>query len=441
MFIPKIIHQTYKKKKNKYSIFSDNWKKKNIGWEYIFYEDKDIDIFLEDHNHKIEKDFSHLDIFLKNCSLIEKIDIFRYLLMYYIGGIYCDIDTNCFKSFDLICNNEECILGIESYITHNKKQKLGYKFNYSIGNAILISKKKHPIFKLLIENILQNKYNNNIKEIYSEHTVQKTGPGVLTKTIQNIVYSDKYNNCNIRNFKYQNSNIKILEQIFFFPPSKPAMYNIYPLNINIYSNHVCEGSWKNSKDNAFSTMDFIPYPWLWMYKYKIDYIMSIISMIPVIKTSFILYPEYKLQSFMMMLTFISAFLYHTNEYLGCKRHKILHKLDNIMAYNTIPIMYFLKIFKNNIKYLNLSTILITLFTSIYQYFFYSYQIIEILQIIPFIYFLNDYFIKYKLLTFLTLISFLLGNQEFDYFSSRKYHTLWHLSGSLLLYNIIFTIIH
>ena len=117
MVIPKIIHQTYKIKEHKYLNSSEKWKKYNQKWE-----DNDIDFFLKKNQKDIEKNFHGLFCFLEKCSIIEKIDIFRYLVMYYVGGIYCDIDTNCFKSFDRLCKNKDCILGIESYITHDKKK-------------------------------------------------------------------------------------------------------------------------------------------------------------------------------------------------------------------------------------------------------------------------------------------------------------------------------
>ena len=140
------------------------------------------------------------------------------------------------------------------------------------------------------------------------------------------------------------------------------------------------------------------------------------------------------------MTFFSAFAYHTNEYIGNKRYEILHQLDNVMAYNTIPLIYFLKIFKNNILYLDISSIFITLTTLIFQHYFYSQTVIEIIQVLPFIYLLKDYLLQYNILSSFTVFFFILGSQEFDYFSSRKYHTLWHLCGSLLTYKIISSIL-
>ena len=139
MTIPKIIHQTSKFKNHKFLNYSNNWKNKNKGWEYIFYDDNDLQNFFIKYEKFIKSDFELLTEIINKCSTIEKIDIFRYLLMYYIGGIYCDIDTNCFQSFENICRDQDCILGIESYITHEKKNKFKYKYKINeISNEIYL---------------------------------------------------------------------------------------------------------------------------------------------------------------------------------------------------------------------------------------------------------------------------------------------------------------
>ena len=194
------------------------------------------------------------------------------------------------------------------------------------------------------------------------------------------------------------------------------------------------------KKNNYSTMDFIPYPWLWMYKFRIEYILSILSMYPLIMTSSMLYQKYTIQSIFVFLSFISATIYHTNEYLGNERLEIYHIIDNIFANNLFAVMYLLENYKNNKYYLNLNTILLTTITSIYFYKFYSNSIMEISFILPFILLLKKYFYQNMLLSLMTVLLFFVGLQEFDYFSSRKYHSLWHLTASTLIYNIIYEII-
>ena len=120
--IPKIIHQTYKNNVD-YQKLSDSWIKFHPKWKYIFYYDEDISDFIKTFKKEIDLDFPNLMQLFDSFSMIEKIDIFRYLLMYYQGGIYCDIDTTCYQTFDQVCQNESCILGIEAYITEKKKRK------------------------------------------------------------------------------------------------------------------------------------------------------------------------------------------------------------------------------------------------------------------------------------------------------------------------------
>lgn len=443
MTIPHILHQTYNKENNKYNHFTNNWKRNNKKWKYVFYHDEDIESFINDLKYELDNEFNGIRNILNKCSKIEKIDIFRYLLMYYIGGVYSDIDTNCFKSFDEICLNNDCIFGIESYITIDKKKLYDYQFNYTIGNAILISRPKHPLFKDIIDNIINSKFKVNLDEKETEYIVQKTGPGLITKTIQNHINIDKSKNDKIRHFIYKNNKVQIMEQIYFYPPTKPSIYNIFPFNINIHSNHVCEGSWKLNYNNNYNSIDFIPYPWLWMYNYRFDYLISILSMSPLINTIILLYNNnFKIQSTLICLTLSSAIVYHTNEYLQKEKKEIYHIIDNVTAHTILPIVYLINEYhKDKNIYITNNTIILTLISLVYQYKFYSNTIIELVFTIPFLFFLKEYFYKHYLLSVLSIAFFLLGLQDFDYFSSRKYHSLWHFSASFLIYTIICDILN
>ena len=439
--IPKIIHQTYKNIDKKYEKNSNSWLNKNNDWKYIFYDDEKMFEYLESCVNK--NDFKNLKKYLDNCSKIEKIDIFRYLLMYYIGGIYADIDTNCFKSFNNLCLNEDCIFGIESYITNEKKIKFNYRFNYTIGNAILISKKNHPIYKIIINNILNNNYENNINPLDTEYIVQKTGPGLITKTIQNYLWSELYNNSNIREFIYEKYKVKLLEQIYLYPPTKPSIYNIYPLNVNIYSNHICDGNWKINKQENYSTMDYIPYPWNWMYKYKIENIILILSIS--LNMVYYLPSKFILCVFIFLFSYLSPIIYLINDTISNKKIKyVLEDIAEIIEFIYIRTIFIilcsLNKFKNDPFYLNLNLISDILITYIYHYIFFTNTTMQVLYQLPFIFILKKYIYKYSLLSFLSIVFYLMKSQKFFYISSQKYYSIWFLTNSLLLINVIKDII-
>jgi len=361
--------------------------------------------------------------------MIEKIDIFRYLLMYYQGGIYCDIDTTCYQKFDQVCQNESCILGIEAYITEKKKKKMNYKYRYSVGNSVLISAPKHPFFYILLHNIINN--NVSLPENDVEYVCQQTGPGILTKTIQPLLI-----NYTSRTSKYQDYKIKLLDQIFFYPPSNPPIFNVYPFNLNIHCNHLCDGNWKKNKTDLFNQMNFLPYPWIWMYTYRFDYLLLIATITPLLLSSIKLLNFSFLISLQVFITYLSVILYHTIDSLPIERlfgysSQQLHQLDNTLCCNTFILLSIIIYFKTNLLLANLNSI----FFGIFSYFYYKKYTnnfkMEILYLIPFLLYLNSYAIKYLYFSIPAVFFFWIGLFDFDYYSSRKYHAAWHFFSSLL----------
>src|SRR6185369_15034321 len=92
MTIPKIIIQTWKTKKlpKECEEWSLSWKKMNPDFKYMLFDDKDCYKFIH-NNYK-----NYLDLY-ESLSIIEKTDLFRYLVLHKYGGVYADIDTTCFK--------------------------------------------------------------------------------------------------------------------------------------------------------------------------------------------------------------------------------------------------------------------------------------------------------------------------------------------------------
>lgn len=431
--IPKIIHQTYKNNLD-YQHLSNSWIKYHPKWKYIFYSDNDIYEFIKNNEVNINIDFPNLVKFFRAVSMIEKIDLFRYLLLYYKGGVYCDIDTTCYQNFNNLCQNESCILGIEAYINEKKRIKMDYKYRYSIGNAIIISESKHPFLKKLLHNIINN--NVPIPKNDVEYICQKTGPGIMTKTFQRLIKDQTS-----RVLNYQNKRVRILDQIFFYPPSNPPIFNIYPLNVNIHCNHLCEGNWKENKTDLFNQMDFIPYPWIWMYKYRFDYILLHLTITPLLYAAIKLKDYSIIMSFQILFTYVVIICYHILDSLSIKsifgfNKQQLHKLDNILGYNLFTMLSVLDYYRENIFKANLYSIIFGFITTLYYLKFTNNLKMELLYLIPFILYLNKYFIIYPYLAVLSVFFFYLGLFDFDYYSSRKYHSAWHLCSSLLFYMII-----
>ena len=92
--IPKIIHQTWKNENIPYDTFKkewiDSWTNLNPAWEYKLWTDEDILSFIED---KFPWFVNRFNEYPKN---IQRVDAFRYFVLYEYGGLYADMDFECF---------------------------------------------------------------------------------------------------------------------------------------------------------------------------------------------------------------------------------------------------------------------------------------------------------------------------------------------------------
>ena len=173
--IPKIIHISWKSKDILNSqnpmIINGIGNMKNINPEYDLQISDDNDIEEYIINHISSEDYENI----KNKHIVEKVDLWRLLKMYYEGGIYVDIDRYCNIPFkDIIKPNAKCILP-----THKDN-------NFS--QDIMISCKSNPIhFNAIKMNLNRRKLNPN-SEIY--YLGPKTYFNAVTLTLYGKMYDE-----------------------------------------------------------------------------------------------------------------------------------------------------------------------------------------------------------------------------------------------------------
>jgi inositol phosphorylceramide mannosyltransferase catalytic subunit len=140
---------------------------RNLNPEYSHYlfSDNDIDMFVnENYKGEIADAYNKLNI------IVAKVDFWRYLVLYKYGGIYLDMDSSIEKPLNtLISDSDEAIITAEG------------NPNLYVQWALIFSK-EHPILKktieLVVDNINNNKYPNNI--------LQMTGPHVYSRAIYEV---------------------------------------------------------------------------------------------------------------------------------------------------------------------------------------------------------------------------------------------------------------
>jgi hypothetical protein len=212
--IEKNIIQTWKSNDipNKYDNLINSIKKYNPDYNYIFFTDKDIEVFLKD------KYYNYYETYLKLPIKIQRIDFFRYIAIYHYGGFYLDLDVLCLKSFDDLLEYE-CVFPVDeiifdqmcNYERYNYFCKKNIKF--LLGQYAFAAMSNNLFIKQIIDNIHNNiddiikSYNKNNFEDYvyitnfEDYVYITTGPDYVTK--EYINYKDKKNIHILQNGKRQ----------------------------------------------------------------------------------------------------------------------------------------------------------------------------------------------------------------------------------------------
>jgi mannosyltransferase OCH1-like enzyme len=150
--IPRIIHQTYKTHQvpsiwnsTVNSVIQNNKK----DFEYRRWSHIEMSEFVKKHEYEFYK-----NTYIKYRYEMQRIDSFRYVLMYYIGGIYVDMDNRCNRPFiDLINTLENIDPNVNDIACFPRRKSFG------VESDLLISSVNHPFYRQLISNL--NFFNRN----------------------------------------------------------------------------------------------------------------------------------------------------------------------------------------------------------------------------------------------------------------------------------------
>lgn len=189
MAIEKIIHQIwfqgYSQIPTHLKEYSETWKELNKNYKYTFWDSDRIDELLKNINVKwISDTYNELPL------MIQKIDFAKYIILYYIGGIYIDIDVKCLKSLDTIIEKHHEATLIVSEIPKDNFQRFifyitGTRYQKIYNNGIIMCEKENSVLFNTIQ--LVHKYKNNSFKNYSKflYIFYSTGPLVLTEAVYN----------------------------------------------------------------------------------------------------------------------------------------------------------------------------------------------------------------------------------------------------------------
>lgn len=188
--IPRIIHQTFYERDLAPQLAANvaHLKAVNPAWEYRFYDDADIVRFIEEHySAAVAGHFQRIDPKYGAA----RADVFRYLLMYKVGGVYLDIKSLATRPLDDVLRAEDRFIlsgwnsDMESWGSHWELRDIP---TGEFQQWHIVCAPGHPYLKAVLENVMANidKYLPSLHGIGKNGVLRVTGPIAYTRAIHAV---------------------------------------------------------------------------------------------------------------------------------------------------------------------------------------------------------------------------------------------------------------
>jgi mannosyltransferase OCH1-like enzyme len=173
MTIPPLIHQTWKNASAplRWRHLVESVKRNHPGWAYRLWTDEEMDAHVRTGHPAL---YPVYVAFEKN---VMRADVFRYVLMHDLGGLYCDLDYEFLRPYPY--GNAEIVLSEERSPDHGDG-------HLQIANYVFASAPGHPFWKDALDDLVRNP--PVVRTV--DDIVAATGPVFLTRIF--LANRDRY---------------------------------------------------------------------------------------------------------------------------------------------------------------------------------------------------------------------------------------------------------
>lgn len=222
MPIPRIIHQTSKSPDigEPYRPLRQKLLSLHPNWRYCFYDDGDCRQAIKSHFPAL------LPIYDSFAAGVQRADMFRVVALYVHGGFYLDLDVECLRPLDELCDYN-CVLAEEKTLTLDEVRELGHQHPLRIANYMFASESHH----LFLLHLLLDMVERSVAPVVTDEDIlQHTGPGLMT---------DVYHAC-----RQEMRDIVLLRNLDRVCPAGCGRISCHFGN---YARHYHVGSWRGAK--------------------------------------------------------------------------------------------------------------------------------------------------------------------------------------------------
>lgn len=213
MAIPKIIHQTVEEKRGLHPRFAANVGRLislNPQWRHVLYDDDDRAAFISNH---YGSDMLGYYTSINPIYGAARADLFRYLALYKLGGVYLDIKSTVTRPLDEVLGQDD------EYLLSHWSNKEGHPYRgwgrhhprHGIVEEYqqwhIVAAPAHPFLAAVIERVKLNieTYDPMKHGVGKRGVLQVTGPIAYTLAVQSAKQRGRFRQVDIEDLGFQYS--------------------------------------------------------------------------------------------------------------------------------------------------------------------------------------------------------------------------------------------
>jgi len=192
--IPRIIHQTFYDRNlpERLQANVNRLRELNPGWEYRFYDDADIESFIKSNYPPVVWEYYQR---IDPVYGAARADIFRYLLLYKLGGVYLDIKSSANRPLDSVLKPDDRFILSKWRDVNGEFEHFGvvYDLRHLDGGEYqqwhIICSPGHPFLKEVLETVFENidTYDPYLHQTGKRGVLRVTGPVPYTMAISRLM--------------------------------------------------------------------------------------------------------------------------------------------------------------------------------------------------------------------------------------------------------------
>jgi mannosyltransferase OCH1-like enzyme/UDP:flavonoid glycosyltransferase YjiC (YdhE family)/GT2 family glycosyltransferase len=177
--IPPVIHVLWKDRNlpRDLAAYLSTWITHHPNWTCLLWTDEDCREFLRRHYSWF------LSIYEGYPEPIKRVDAVRYFILNHCGGLYVDMDFECFRSIHPLLAGKQLVFGLEPAGHLDAPIARQRNLDRIIGNALMASVPGHPFWEHVF------------KQLVANHKLQgpldATGPFMLTRAITSYPHPEQ----------------------------------------------------------------------------------------------------------------------------------------------------------------------------------------------------------------------------------------------------------